>query len=285
VLTSSNKNTAKNNLASNHVSDNLYHKQKASNWTPFVFFILLIFSFSIHATNCNSQHYDQTITVSKVYDGDTLRLADGQKLRLIGINTPERGHDGMPDQPFYPEAKKRLEKIIHANQNKLKIILGTDKHDRYKRLLAHIFTPGGDNISAILLREGLGYSIAIPPNLNFLNCYKKAEYDAKKQQHGIWGHDFSKPIKASTLSKSNLGFQQVIGRVQRIGESSSSFWLNLDTKFALKVQKKYLVQFSTYRPNELLNKKLIARGWIYYRNNEYRMSIKHPASIQLLNTD
>lgn len=273
------------------MSDNSYHLQKASNWTPFVFSALLfyiftyIFTFNAYATNCNSTHYDQTVSVAQVYDGDTLRLVDGRKLRLIGINTPERGQDGQPNQPFYTEAKNQLQGIIHLNHNQLKIIIGQDKHDRYKRLLAHIFTIDGENISQHLIQQGMGYSIAIPPNLKFLSCYTEAETAAKKHQRGIWNHHFSKPINASALSKANLGFQQVIGKVQRVGESRTSFWLNLDKKFALRIQKKYLDQFTTYQPKELLNKTLTARGWIYQQNNEYRMSIKHPASLQLQNSD
>ena len=285
VLTSSSKNTAKNNLPGIVVSDNSYHKQKASIWTPFVFLALLIFTLNADATNCSSQHYDQTVTVAQIYDGDTLRLVDGRKIRLIGINTPERGRDGQPNQPFYSKAKSQLQRIIKKNNQQLKVVLGSDKHDRYNRLLAHIFTPAGKNITEGLIRDGLGYSIAIPPNLNFLDCYKEAENDAKNQQRGIWSHSFSKPIKASTLSKANLGFQQVVGKVQRVGESRTSYWLNLDKKFALKIQKKYLDNFSNYQPTELINKKLIARGWIYYQNNEYRMSIKHPASLQVQTPD
>jgi endonuclease YncB( thermonuclease family) len=247
--------------------------------------LFYIFTFNAYATNCTSTHYDQTVNVAQVYDGDTLRLVDGRKLRLIGINTPERGRDGQPNQPFYTEAKNRLQSIVQNNNNQLKIVLGQDKHDRYTRLLAHIFTLDGKNISQDLIREGLGYNIAIPPNLQFLSCYKEAENAAKKHRRGIWNHRFSKPIKASALTKVNLGFQLVTGKVQRIGESRSSTWLNLDKKFALKIQKKYLDQFTTYQPGELLNKKLIARGWIYLQNNEYRMSIKHPASLQLQNSD
>ena len=250
-----------------------------------MFVALLIFTLNVYATNCTSPHYDETVNVTQVYDGDTLRLVDGRKLRLIGINTPERGRDGQPNQPFYTEAKSRLQGIVQNNHNQLKIVLGQDKHDRYKRLLAHIFTPDGKNISQQLIRDGLGYSITIPPNLKFLNCYREAENAAKKHLRGIWSHRFSKPINASALSKVNLGFQQVIGKVHRVGESRSSFWLNLDKKFALKIQKKYLDNFTTYRPKELLNKTLIARGWVYQQNSEFRMSIKHPASLQLQNPD
>jgi endonuclease YncB( thermonuclease family) len=251
----------------------------------FLALLFFLFSFNTYAKDCSSADYDQTVTVAQVYDGDTLRLADGRKLRLIGINTPERGRDGQADQPFYKEAKNHLQTIVQNNNNKLKIVFGRDKHDRYKRLLAHIFTVDGTNISQLLILEGLGYSIAVPPNLTFLTCYKEAENNARKQQRGIWNHHFSKPVNASVLTKAHLGFQQVTGKVQRVGESKSSFWLNLDKNFALRVQKKYLDQFTTYQPKELLNKTLTARGWIYYRNNEYRMSIKHPASIQLQGPD
>jgi len=237
------------------------------------------------ADSCNTRQFDETVTVTQVYDGDTIKLADGRKLRLIGINTPERGRDGKKDQPFYSEAKNQLQQIIKNNQHQLNIILGRDKRDRYKRLLAHPFTLNGQNISTTLLKKGLGYTIAIPPNIKFLECYKTAEIEAQKFNSGIWGHPFSKSINASSISKSHFGFQRVTGTVQRIGESRSSFWLNLDEKFSLKIQKKYLPQFTDYHPKSLVNKKLIAQGWIYLKNNEYRISIKPPASIHIQSTD
>ena len=48
---------------------------------------------------------------------------------------------------------------------------------------------------------------------------------------------------------------------------------------------KHLDSFTNYHPNTLIKKRLIARGWIYQQNNEYRMSIKHPASLQVQITD
>ena len=269
------------------MSDSSDIKQKASKWTPFVFITLLLCAAIVRAEtdSCTTKHFDETVTVTQIYDGDTIKLADGRKLRLIGINTPERGREGKKDQPFYSEAKNQLQQIIKKNQYQLNIVLGRDKHDRYKRLLAHIFTLNGQNISTVLLKKGLGYTIAIPPNIKFLECYKTAENEAKKFNRGIWDHPFSKSINASSISKSHLGFQRVTGKVLRVGESKSSFWLNLDKKFALKIQKKYLSYFTSYHPSTLLNKQLTARGWVYLQNNEYRMSVKHPASLLIQSTD
>ena len=262
-------------------------KQKASNWTLFAFLALGIFSapLYVYANDCSVQKFDETFQVAHVYDGDTIKLVDGRKLRLIGINTPERGRDGKPDEPFYLAAKKQLQSIISKNNNKVKILFGKDKHDRYKRLLAHIFTINNENISEILIKNGMGFTIAIPPNIQLLNCYQKAETNAQKSKRGIWNHQYSKAIDVTSLKKSARGFHQIKGTVDRIGESRSSFWLNLNSKsgvnFAIRVLKKDISYFKQFHPKELLNRQLTARGWIYEIKGEQRMTIHHPASLQI----
>ena len=268
------------------MSDSSYVQQKASKWTLFVFIALSIcLPTIVSADNCAAQLFHETVNIAHIYDGDTIRLTDGRKLRLIGINTPERGRDGNKDQPFYLSAKKQLQQIVKNNQNQLKIVLGKEKHDRYKRLLAHIFTLNGKNISATLLRNGQGFSITIPPNIRFLSCYKNAEKEAQDHKRGIWNHPFSNAIKASSISKSTQGFQRVTGSVQRIGESRSSFWLNLDTNFAIRILKKDLPYFNSVHPKTLLHRHLTVRGWVYKKNKEFRMTLHHPASLQIHATD
>lgn len=270
--------------------------------TPFAFsalqfILLLIFMVAVFlisgaevvfasvAQNCSTRHYQETVTADYVYDGDTVHLLDGRKVRLIGINTPEHGQKGKADEPFYRAAKIQLQQIINETHGKLKLLYGIEKHDRYQRLLAHIYTPQGTNISAVLLEKGLGYSIAIPPNIKFLACYQDAETKAKKHKRGLWNHSFGQPIEVTALKESTRGFHQVIGTVQRIGDSHSSFWLNLGKTFALRIPKKDLDYFVDYPPASLLHKRLVARGWIYKKNHQLRMAIRHPASLQIQNTD
>jgi len=254
-----------------------------------VFLTLVFFAPAIYANNCSANQFDETVQVAYVYDGDTLKLTDGRKLRLIGINTPERGRDGKKNEPFYQAAKNQLQTIIKKNDRSIKIVFGKEKHDRYKRLLAHIFTLDNENITAILLKKGLGFAIAIPPNIQLLNCYQKAEGEARKLKRGIWNHPYSEAIEVNLLKKSTRGFHRIAGTVQRVGESRRSFWLNLNTKseakFALRILKKDLPYFTQFHPKDLINHQLIARGWIYQSKNEQRMTIRHPASLQILNTD
>lgn len=270
-------------------------KQKASFRAPFVFlalsFFLLVatFSPSLYANDCTIQQPHETVGVAKVYDGDTVKLSDGRKLRFIGINTPERGRDGKKDEPFYRQAKQQLESIIQANNNKINIIFGRDKYDRYQRLLAHVFTLQQQNITSLLLQKGMGFHIVVTPNTRLLNCYQNAEKFAQQHQQGIWAQPQANVVAVQSLAKSARGFHLVSGVVNRIGESSTAFWLNFDThsktKFALRIAKSDLAYFTNYHPKDLINRQITARGWIYKANNEQRITIHHPASIKIQNTD
>ncbi|MGB8145070.1 MAG: hypothetical protein WCF05_07865, partial [Chromatiaceae bacterium] len=53
--------------------------------------------------------------VTQVIDGDTLELADDTRVRLIGINTPEKGRDGKPDDPGARQASAALRDLLAAS--------------------------------------------------------------------------------------------------------------------------------------------------------------------------
>ena len=266
-----------------------YVKLKASKWTPLVFVILALFTPPLYADSCALNQFHEIVDVAYVYDGDTIKLADGRKVRLVGINTPERGRNGRKDEPFSLAAKSQLQQIINNNHHQIKIVFGKEKHDRYKRFLAHIFTMNNENITATLIKNGMGYSIAIPPNIQLLSCYQDAEHEAQKHKRGIWDHRYSQVINVNSLKTPISGFHRINGIVHRIGESHSSYWLNLKTKsgstFALRIPKKDLPYFTKFHPKDLLNRRVIARGWVSQSKNEQRMTIHHPASLQIQNTD
>ena len=96
--------------------------------------------------------------VSKVIDGDTVELGTGEKVRLLGINTPERG------QPYYEESKKRLKELIEGKEVTLEKDI-TDK-DQYGRLLRHVFLDN-ENVNTKLVREGLATVYTISPNVKY----------------------------------------------------------------------------------------------------------------------
>ena len=118
-----------------------------------------------------------TAVISKIIDGDTIKLENGETVRLLGINTPEKG------QPYYEESTNRLRELIEGKE----VILESDIDDKgqYGRLLRYIFL-NGENINVKLVEEGLATVYIISPNMKYETELKNAENKAKKLKLNIW---------------------------------------------------------------------------------------------------
>ena len=111
----------------------------------------------------------KTVIVGRVIDGDTFETKDGEKIRILGINTPEK------NEPLYPEAKEFLIKEI---ENK-SIEIDIKDSDRYGRTLAHI------DKNKDLLENGLAYLYYYEKD-SYYNALKKAEESARNSKLGLW---------------------------------------------------------------------------------------------------
>ena len=246
--------------------------------TASFFYAWLLLAPSAQATECRLEHYDERVTVEKIYDGDTVRLTDGRHLRFIAINTPERARDSRPAQPLAEAAKQQLEILLSADRT-LHLRYDEERKDRHGRLLAHPFLSDGRNLTQQLIRAGLGFHIVVPPNLFLQDCYHQAEQLARRQQRGLWQLAAYRPRHAHQLGSKDTGFIRVTGRVSRIGESRTAYWLNLGRGFALRMPKADIGYFP-FSADSLNNKTLTVRGWVYSRRDELRMNLRHPASIE-----
>lgn len=222
---------------------------------------------------------DATVTIRHVHDGDTVFLDDGEKVRLIGIDTPELGRDERPPDPGAIEARDRLRELVAASEA-ITLRRGIDERDKYGRLLAHLYADG-DNLQAQLLAEGHAVPLIIPPNLTHLDCYRQATAEARAGRHGLWGLYRYQPRLASALTGHERGYYIVIGKVQRIGHSRSSIWINLDREFALRIMRSDLKYFGGIDFDELVGTRLEASGYIYKRSDQLRMRIRHPVDMGL----
>ncbi len=120
---------------------------------------------------------NETFEVSQIIDGDTIRLSTGEKVRLIGINSPER------DQPYYAEATQKLSELIGDNQVTLKKDV-TDK-DQYGRLLRYIYV-NDSFVNLEMVKQGYAISYPFPPNTKHVDEFEDAEEEARNSQIGIW---------------------------------------------------------------------------------------------------
>lgn len=116
-------------------------------------------------------------TVTDVIDGDTIDLGDGQRIRLIGINTPER------EQPFFEEASDFLKNRLDGKQ--VEIEYDQERLDQYDRTLAYIWL-GDVLINQEVLAQGLAIAYSIPPNVRYEQVFLAAEQAAQNAGVGIW---------------------------------------------------------------------------------------------------
>lgn len=250
---------------------------------PFLFgqgvLLLTILFYVIPGFACPLDQPDETVAVEYVYDGDTVKLEDGRKIRFIGINTPEINHDGGQSDPFAHAARKRLQQLIDGNR--LLLRYDRERHDRYGRLLAHPYLPDGRSLSRILLEEGLGATVIIPPNLWQSHCYLVHESKAREVKKGIWSAAGGLSKGSTELLRGDGGFTLLRGKVEEVDESRSSLWLELEGNVALRIPKQDLHYFSSYDPKGLAGKTVEARGWLTFHRGKWRMSVRHPAALQI----
>lgn len=115
--------------------------------------------------------------VTKVIDGDTLDIQDGTRVRMLGINTPEKG------QSYFEEATDRLKELVLEKE----VCLERDKSDKgkYGRLLRHVFIDG-KNVNLLLVREGYANVYFVSPDTKYSEEFEEAEALARNEGLGIW---------------------------------------------------------------------------------------------------
>ena len=229
---------------------------------------------------CGSGPHSPAYTVAWVYDGDTLRLEDGRKIRLIGIDTPELGRDGKPGQPYARKARKRLRQLLKDGGERVRLSFGPSQRDRHARYLAHVYLRDDRDAAELLLREGLGHATVFPPNIRHLDCLLEAEGQARAAGRGLWRQTQVPDVRE--LPSAAEGFRLVRGRIQRVGNSRRSLWLNLEGGLALRIDRQDLDYFPKLQEQTLVGRELEVRGWIYRRNGEQRMQVRHGVAIRWL---
>lgn len=115
--------------------------------------------------------------VAAVYDGDTMELADGQAVRLIGIDSPERG------RPFYKEAREALEQLVLGKSVRLE--KDVSETDRYGRLLRYIYV-GDAFVNRAMVEQGYAVAMRYPPDVRHAETFAQAEAVARSAGKGFW---------------------------------------------------------------------------------------------------
>ncbi|MFJ4250805.1 Endonuclease YncB, thermonuclease family [Pseudomonas helmanticensis] len=202
------------------------------------------------------------VTVQRVVDGDTLRLSDGRSVRMIGLNTPELGKQGRSDEPFALAARQRLQSLVDDSGGRVGLRLGRQAKDHYGRTLAHIYSVSGANFEAQMLADGLGFQVAVAPNVDLATCQQAAESSARRAGLGLWRQ--SPVLKAEQIQRS--GFAVISGRVSKVQRNRGGIWIELQGALVLRVAPNLVGQFDNARLQALKGQQIEARGWIVDRS-------------------
>jgi endonuclease YncB( thermonuclease family) len=235
---------------------------------------------------CPSPASLPVVQVERVVDGDTLRLTDGRNVRMIGLNTTEMGRNGRSAEPFAEAAKRRLQALVDASDGQVGLRVGEQGKDRYGRTLANVYARSGANLEAQLLSEGLGYQVAISPNVALVDCQQAAERIARQARLGLWRNS---PVQsAAHLDKG--GFALVGGEIASVQSNGGGIWIELRGGLVLRIAPEWVSRFDAAALLRMKGRRIEARGWVVDRSRRgglksgqarWMMPITHPAMLGL----
>jgi micrococcal nuclease len=218
-----------------------------------------------------------TARVAFVIDGDTVVLRGRERVRLIGIDAPEIGHDGAPDKPYAQAATDELKRALAMSAWSARIVPGRQRFDRYGRELAHLYDRSGHNLSERLLSLGLAYQVTVPPNDRFRTCYHEAESGARRHRRGLW---HLPPLDAAKLPPDAEGFARLEGQVRKVRVGARAAWIDLAGALKLRIAASDLTRFDRSDLSALSGARVEVLGWIYRFRGKPRIRVRDPTALR-----
>ncbi len=131
----------------------------------------------------------QAYSVVKVIDGDTVDVSiDGkvERLRLIGIDTPETVDPRKPVQCFGVEASNKAKTTLTGKKVYLESDNTQGERDKYDRLLGYVFLEDGTNFNLLMIKEGYAYEYTYDLPYKYQSEFKSAQKSAELEKKGLW---------------------------------------------------------------------------------------------------
>ena len=231
---------------------------------------------------------DITAQVIEVIDGDTVKLADGREVRLVGIQAPKLplGRRGFAEWPLAGEAKTKLESLTLGQA--VTLHYGGARDDRHGRLLAHLTLAKGKVwAQGAMLQAGLARVYSFPDNRALAGDMLALEREARAARRGIWAHPYYK-IRAPDETRRDIEtFQIVEGRVVQAAAVRDRLYLNFGpdfrTDFTIAIARRDLKLFGRAFDGAALEGKTVrVRGWLKSINGPM-IEATHPEQIEVLN--
>ena len=230
---------------------------------------------------------DGEARVSETVDGDTVVLADGRQVRLVGTQAPKLalGRPDFTDWPLAGESKAGLAAL--AEGRTVRLAFGGLRRDRHGRTLAHLEREDGLWLQGAMLAAGLSRVYSFPDNRAAVAAMLALETAARRAGAGIWSHPFY-AIRTPREAADHIGsFELVEGRVLHAAQARAGTYLNFGrnwkSDFTIFLRRDDRRNFDADGADLLTleGARVRVRGWLVERDGPM-IEIDHPEQIEVL---
>ena len=225
--------------------------------------------------------------VVEVIDGDTVVLASGEQVRLVGIQAPKLalGRPNFEPWPLAQEANEALEALL-LNRGVV-LSYGGRRIDRHGRLLAHLDTEQGAWVQGAMLEAGLARVYSFRDNRARVAEMLELERAAREAGRGIWADPFYRVLEPEETEEYVGSFRIVEGRVLSAaivkGRGYLNFGADWRSDFTVSIAGKDLRLFEAegIEITSFEGRVIRARGWLKSFNGPM-IEATHPEQIELV---
>jgi micrococcal nuclease len=125
--------------------------------------------------------------VVRVTDGDTfVATVKGrrERIRVIGVDTPESVAPNQPVEPYGEEASDFAKHYLDGET--VRLAGDAEPRDRYGRMLAYVWLEDGTFWNALLVAEGYAQQLTVPPNVTYERLFRRLVGEARRNDRGLW---------------------------------------------------------------------------------------------------
>ena len=156
------------------------------------FLTLFLFVFALLLSSCSNKSLNASpnlATVKRVVDGDTIEIAIGgktERVRLIGVDTPETKHPTKGVECYGPEASAYTEQLLPTG-TALRVERDIEARDKYGRLLLYVYTADSNVfVNLDLVMNGYARPMVFEPNTAHKADFAQAATQAELRNVGLW---------------------------------------------------------------------------------------------------
>ncbi|HEX4910636.1 MAG TPA: thermonuclease family protein [Permianibacter sp.] len=236
----------------------------------------------LRADDCRLPGRPEPAEIAAVLDGDTVRLADNRRVRLLAFGTLEVDHE-HPERSaaLALEARKTLQYLLPKG-SRVQLLTDREKYDVHGRTLAQLLRDDGRDVAEPLLKRGLAHVYIFPPNDTLWRCYARFEQQARAQRLGIWAlPEFqSRPVKQLQPGPSLYGV--VTGSVTGYRKRGDAITVLLDQRLHVRIAARNAALFQGDFSLPGIGETVTVRGHVNWRGDKAFLDLRHPQALEVI---